>query len=105
MKEFLPTLTTRTKWHCSEKRPVQIGDLVWVIDPAAPRATFPLGRILELHTGDDGETRSAKVRTKMGTYVRPLVKLIPLQVEPHCVPNKSGNRAGDVADKGNVKTF
>jgi hypothetical protein len=51
-----------------------------------------MARVEDVFTGDDGIVRSARVRTKLGTYVRPVVKLAPVPID---VPR---NRAGDVND-------
>ena len=53
-----------------------VGSLVWIVDTDSPRGSYPLARVDNL--GDDGRVRSATLKTKSGSLVRPLVKLAPL---------------------------
>ena len=69
-----------------------MNDLVWIVDAQNPRGYYPLGRIVSLKYGIDGIARSAEVRTKTGTYSRPVVKLVPV-FDPTPFP-----RPEDVAD-------
>lgn len=77
--EFLPTLTCRTKWF-EKSRPLTVGDLVVVVDPAHPRNVWPKGRIIEVNMSDDGQVRKAKIMTACGVLERPAVKLAVLDV-------------------------
>ena len=72
------TLTERRKWR-KDARNVCEGDLVLVVDENSPRGCWPLGRVLIALPGDDWRIRAAEVRTKTGTYIRPVVKLCLLQ--------------------------
>ena len=56
----------------------KVGDLVWIIDKNVHPFSYPLGRITEVYKGDDDLVRSAMVKTNLGSYKRPLVKLIPV---------------------------
>ena len=40
-----------------------------------PRGIWPLGRVLEVYPGRDGQHRVVKVKTAYGTYVRPVSAL------------------------------
>lgn len=80
IREYLPTLTRRTKWF-QKKEPLKIGDVVIVIDNALPRNSWPKGIIEEVNTSKDGQTRSATIRTNMGTYRRPTSKICVLDVK------------------------
>ena len=42
LKDYLPTLTTRTKWTQPTQN-IQTGDLVWLLDDLTPRGLWPLG--------------------------------------------------------------
>ena len=46
LKECVPALNSRPKWT-SEVKDLKVGDVVLVIQPAAPRGRLPLGRIVE----------------------------------------------------------
>jgi hypothetical protein len=51
-------------------------------DGDGPRNNWPLGRIIQTYPGKDGQVRVADVKTKTGTYRRPVIKLIKLDVDP-----------------------
>ncbi|CAL1677548.1 unnamed protein product [Lasius platythorax] len=70
---------TRNKWHLSTK-PLQIGDLVLILDERYPPAKWPLARVTALHPGTDGRVRVVTVRTAVSEYKRPIVKLCPLPI-------------------------
>jgi hypothetical protein len=76
IKEYLPTLTRRTKWN-SQVDPIQVGDVVIVVDDLLPRNSWPKGIIEELFPGKDGIARAVTVRTATRTYRRPLSKICP----------------------------
>lgn len=77
--EYLPTLTCRTKWF-EKAKPLEVGDLVVVVDPSNPRNVWPRGRVIEVRIADDGQVRRAKVMTSGGVLERPAVKLAILDV-------------------------
>ena len=67
MAEWLPSLSTRKKWHL-------------VFSPDQARGRWPMGRIVEIYPGADGHTRAADVKVGGQMYRRPIVKLCPLDV-------------------------
>ena len=71
LREYLPCLITRKKW-LQPTANVKIGDLVLVVDYAAPRGCWPLGRIVKVFTRHDNIVRSAEVKTKFGVMKRPV---------------------------------
>ncbi|XP_065365403.1 uncharacterized protein LOC135958426 [Calliphora vicina] len=77
--EYLPTLTCRSKWF-EKAKPLAIGELVVVVDPANPRNVWPKGRIIEVYKSADGQVRKAKVMTTSGILERPAAKLAVLNV-------------------------
>ena len=78
MREYVPSLNRRAKWHNQSDVKLKAGDLVWVIEPATPRGHYPLARILRLHYGKDGCARSADIKTVTSKLTRPTVKLAPV---------------------------
>ncbi|XP_062714134.1 uncharacterized protein LOC134290921 [Aedes albopictus] len=78
VREYLPTLTRRTKWF-EPAKPMGPGDLVIIIDENK-RNGWIRGRIVEVTRGRDGQVRSAVVRTAEGCMKRPVVKLALLDV-------------------------
>jgi len=76
-REYLPLLQQRQKW-CTVTRDLQVGDIVLLAEEG-PRNCWPLARIIDVHKGNDGHVRSATVRTKNTTVVRPITKLCLLE--------------------------
>ncbi|UYV73534.1 hypothetical protein LAZ67_10004015 [Cordylochernes scorpioides] len=65
----------------NERTPkLSVGDVVIVKVEDKRRLHWPMARIVELFPGRDGHSRFAKVRTKLGTLIRPVQKLYPLEV-------------------------
>ena len=78
LKEYLPELNRRQKWL--DKKPnLKVGDMVLIIDENAPRGSWPLARVAEVHVGRDGLVRSARLKTKTTFLVRPVTKLVFLE--------------------------
>ena len=78
-KEYLPSLQKRMKWS-EFRRNVDVGDLVLVVEDSTLRCSWPLGRVLEIYPNkDDGLVRVAQVKTKSGTFLRPITKLCVLE--------------------------
>lgn len=75
--EYLTTLQERSKWTKGVPN-VKIDDMVVVVDNQNPPLLWRLGRIVELFPGTDGHVRVARILTRAGSVVRPVVKLVPL---------------------------
>ncbi|KRX59244.1 Protein UBASH3A -like protein [Trichinella sp. T9] len=78
-REYVVTLSSRGKWKKLHEQP-RVGDVVLVADYNTPRRRWSLGRIVELLTGGDGLTRSAKVNTAAGTLCRSVRTLVLLEL-------------------------
>jgi hypothetical protein len=78
LKEYLPIIQHRQKW-LKPQRSFACGDIVLLYDETTPRNQWPLGRIIEVDKGRDGNVRSATVKTSAGTYKRPVSKLCLLE--------------------------
>lgn len=78
LREYLPSICRRTKWHYPVK-PIQIDDVVIIVDPDLPRNSWPKGRVVDVKC-KDGQVRSATVKTTLNVYERPVVKLAVLDV-------------------------
>lgn len=78
IKEFLPLLQKRSKWHQVSKS-VRVGDVV-----AFPNSTlkndWKLARIVKTFPGRDGQVRSVEVTTSKGNFIRPVNCLLWLEV-------------------------
>lgn len=75
LREYLPTLVPRGEPQ-SDVRPLQVGDVVLVVDSTLPRNTWPMGRVERTHPGPDGGVRIVEVRTRTGVFRRPVSKLV-----------------------------
>lgn len=75
--EYLHNLQTRMKWN-TPVNPVKAGMIVVVRIDNCPPLKWPLGIIEEVYPGSDNIVRVAKVRTRIGSHVRPVVRLCPL---------------------------
>jgi len=60
---------------------MKVGDMVVIKDGTAPPLLWRLGRILEVMPSKDGVVRVARVLTKGGSLVRPVVKLVLLPTD------------------------
>ena len=61
IREYLPTLTRRTKWN-EHTQPLKIDDSVIVVDDSWPRGCWPRGRVSAVHPGRDGVVRVVDVK-------------------------------------------
>ena len=84
-KEYITHLQVFTKCRypqCS----VAVNDVVLLKDTDLFIRTWPLGRVIEVHPGDDGLVRVATVKTARGIYRRAIHKLVPLLEDDSSFP-------------------
>ena len=74
LNEYLPALHERQKWLRPVKN-LKLGDIVLIVDNTAPRNTWNMGRIVEIHADRNGVVRVVKVKTKTNILERPIHKL------------------------------
>eukprot|EP00063_Salmo_salar_P093573 XP_014068408.1 PREDICTED: uncharacterized protein LOC106612089 [Salmo salar] len=77
IRDYLPSLQHRGKWR-REMASLETGQVVMMVDPQLPRASWPVGRITKIMPGTDGRVRSVEIQVKNRTYIRPVARLIPL---------------------------
>lgn len=78
--EYLSRLQQRPKW-IQRSRNLQINELVLIKDNRLPPSKWLLGRILEVHPGDDGLVRVVSVKCSNGTTMkRPVSKISSLPI-------------------------
>jgi hypothetical protein len=77
IRDYLPSLQHRGKWR-REMASLETGQVVMMVDPQLPRASWPVGRITKTMPGTDGRVRSVEIQVKNRTYIRPVARLIPL---------------------------
>ncbi|ENN78854.1 hypothetical protein YQE_04685, partial [Dendroctonus ponderosae] len=73
-------------------RQVQVGDIVLVGNDQEKRIHWPLGRVVQLFPGKDGQVRLVKLLTERGQLMRPIQRLYPLE----CTANSSGTQGDGV---------
>lgn len=83
LKEVFPDLLPRKKWN-EEQTPLQVGDLVLVVDPESPRNVWPKGVIQQVYPGKDGRTRVVEVKTKTGIWRRSAARVAPISLSYEC---------------------
>ena len=76
---YLPELQRRQKW-LHRKPNMKIGNLVLILDENTPRQLWPMGLVTEVIHGRDGIVRSVRIRTKAREFVRPITKVIDLEL-------------------------
>ena len=57
-----------------------MGEVVLIVSPDTPRGQWPLGRVIEVHPGEDGRVRVAKIQVGRNVITRSVSKLCPLEV-------------------------
>ena len=77
-RRYLPLLRQRTKWQ-QPHRNVTRDDLVIVTDKQLPRNEWSTGQVMDVIVGQDGLVRTAIIKTRAGTFSRPVVKLCVLE--------------------------
>lgn len=82
--EYLHTLQQRRKWQSTIDN-ICIGDMVLLIEDNIPPAKWNLGRIVDVHPGDDGMVRVVSIRTRCSTFKRSVVKVarLPIETDPN----------------------
>ena len=76
-KEYLQSLQTRRKWI--QHRPnLCVGDIVLLKESMFEKQTWPLARIEEVFTGDDGLVRVVAIRCGNKIYRQPVHKVVLL---------------------------
>lgn len=80
-REYINNLQTRQKWKQNNQTLLQIGRLVLLKDENLPPMRWKLGRLEELHRGNDDVVRVATVKTENGVVTRAVSKLCLLPIE------------------------
>ena len=87
-REYLTSLKERAQAvsRGSDKKPIEIGDIVLLKNDSTSRVFWKIGKVEELIPGKDGEVRAAVVKVGSSTkrpalLRRPLPQLIPIEVK------------------------
>ena len=81
-KEYLVTLTTRSKWKTTTSHTPKDGDMVMVLEKNLVRSQWTLGRIKQTFKSSDDEVRKVEVITKDSSYIQPISKISLLELDP-----------------------
>lgn len=73
-------LQQRTKWMKLEDN-VRVGQLVLYRDDSLLPTKWPLARIIEIHPGDDNNTRAVTLKTPHTILKRPIDKISVLPID------------------------
>ena len=71
---FTPNLQCRNKWF-KRRENLSVGDIVLIIDNSIARSQWNMAIVENIYPGKDGLVRSARIRSKIGIYDRPITKL------------------------------
>ncbi|XP_011690980.1 PREDICTED: uncharacterized protein LOC105451945 [Wasmannia auropunctata] len=77
--EYVSSLQGRSKWQ-KPQRNLQVGDLVLLQEAHSPPYQWKLGRVLELHYGQDKLVRAVSVKTANSVTKRAITKVCKLSV-------------------------
>ncbi|GBO00680.1 hypothetical protein AVEN_119801-1 [Araneus ventricosus] len=64
---------------CNESK-IKEGDIVLIGDSNVKRINWPLGRVIKLYLGKDKKVRLVEIQTKSGSFLRPIQRLFPLEI-------------------------
>lgn len=78
--EYLSELQRRQKW-VNNRPNITPDTIVLIINKNQPCMRWQLGRVLEVHPGNDGIVRTATIKTNSGVYKRAVKLLCPLPTE------------------------
>ena len=78
MKEWLPALNSRKKWHHPQKD-VQVGEIVLVVSPDTQRGQWPLGRVTEVFSGRRRTCTGGKRTSRTQRSYSKCVEVVPLR--------------------------
>ncbi|CAI5677208.1 unnamed protein product [Oreochromis niloticus] len=77
IRHYLPILQERQKWQ-KDAECLKPDQVVLIVDPQLPRALWPVGKVTTTYPGADGSIRTAAVKVKDRTYIRPVARLASL---------------------------
>lgn len=79
-KDYLQSLQVRSKWQ-SEQANVAVGDMVVLCEEGTPPLNWKMGRVSELHPGQDNLVRVVTIKTSSGMFKRAVSRICVLPIE------------------------
>lgn len=84
LKEYSPQLQERQKWFV-KRRNFKVGDVVLVVNDAAPRNSWIMGKIIHTTPDKKGLIRQVRIKTRYNCLDRPVTKIcLLLEAEEDC---------------------
>lgn len=80
-KEYISELQLRTKWKRRSTQQIKEGTLVLIKEENVPSLNWQLGRVIQLHPGEDGVTRVLSIRVQSGVIKRSVTRVCVLPIE------------------------
>ena len=84
LKLEVPKFDKQEVVHESRSHSLCVGDVVLVVDDQSKRSMWKLGVILDLFPGRDGRSRVSKIKVGNREFLRPVQRLVPLEVSSIC---------------------
>ncbi|CAA9997912.1 unnamed protein product [Nesidiocoris tenuis] len=99
-RDYLSSLQQRAKWRQAQDD-LQVGSLVVVREDNLPPLLWRLGRVTDVHRGQDNHVRVATVRTQRGLIKRGIAKLCPLPIDEDHVLEDHSKAGGMLRNENN----
>ena len=71
-------------FHQSRSHSLAVGDIVLIMDDLKKRSKWKMARIMKIFSGRDGGKRVVLVRAGNREFLRPVQRLVPLEVSSNC---------------------
>lgn len=102
-REYLNELQYKNKWNHKSAN-IKDGTMVLIKEDNLPVQQWPLGRIIDTYTGDDGFIRVADVKTSSGILKRAIHRLAPLPINTESPGNTSSYDSEEAIENISVST-
>ncbi|XP_062715774.1 uncharacterized protein LOC134291696 [Aedes albopictus] len=89
-KLYLSDLHNRTKWTVRRNN-IAVGTMVVLKDEERPPLKWQLGRVTDVHAGEDMNVRVVTVKTKDGSYRRAVSRICVLPIRDNIVSSNGEN--------------
>ena len=87
MEEVVPNWATRQKW-LETKRPIEEGDIVWILDRKNDRGTWPLGKVIKIFPGSDHTSRVVQLLAEGKESLRAINRLCVIERKNDSIINE-----------------
>lgn len=106
-KEYLSLLVQQAG---KSQQQLKVGDVVFLTADGVKRQNWPLARVVEILPGQDGKVRTVRVKTADSEFLRPIQRLVPLEVDQEVATgmlsfkseSQGGSMSGDAMMSGRL---